>query len=436
VFASADNLLLQESHTERIFILILALVGLVAAVVFLIKGDRNKLKEKWIVYFIGFVILLEAASIVANISGRYNLSKTLMTSGFFNVIIAILFLWTVRLINEGLALASEIYKSPDKKLFYLNFDRVGNEVPRYFYVLVIVGWFILFGRNFYAFKFITDPIKDLLFEERVIGNYVFDVKSVLVFFMILIISSYISKIVSFFASDERNKGDKKRSKGGVGSSLLIIRITIFSLGLFLAFAAAGIPLDKITIILGALGVGIGFGLQTLVNNLVSGLLISVEKPVNIGDLVEIGGRSGVMKSIGFRSSIITTGDGADVVIPNGDLLNQHLVNWTHSNNKRRVNLLVGVAYGTDLDKCRTLLLDIFDKDERIIKFPKPSVIASEFNASSIDLQLYFWVGDITQWIAVRSDMIIAIDLAFKEQGIVIPFPQTDLNINNTNDKKE
>ncbi len=436
LFASADNLILVESHKERIFILILALIGLVAALVFLLKGDRKKLKEKWIVYFIGFVIILEAASIITNIFGRYNLSKTLMTSGFFNVIIAIIFLWTVRLINEGLALASEIYKSPDKKLFYLNFDRVGNKVPGFFYALVIVGWFILFGRNFYAFKYITDPIKDLLFEERVIGNYIFDVKSVLVFFMILILSSYISKIVSFFASDEHHRSDKKRNKSGVGSWLLIIRITIFSLGLFLAFAAAGIPLDKITIILGALGVGIGFGLQTLVNNLVSGLLISFEKPVNIGDIVEIGGRSGVMKSIGFRSSIITTGDGADVIIPNGDLLNQHLVNWTLNNSKRRVNLLVGVAYGTDLENCRKLLLEIFEKDKRISKFPKPSVIASEFNASSIDLQLYFWVGDITVWSAVRSDIIVAIDVAFKDQGIVIPFPQQDLYIHKTeNDKK-
>jgi potassium efflux system protein len=105
-------------------------------------------------------------------------------------------------------------------------------------------------------------------------------------------------------------------------------------------------MDRFTIIISASGVGIGFGLQTLVNNLVSGIIIAFEKPVNLDDIIEIGGQTGQMKSIGIRSSIITTFDGANVIIPNGDLLSQHMTNWTMGSTRRRYEINVGVAYGT------------------------------------------------------------------------------------------
>jgi len=187
-------------------------------------------------------------------------------------------------------------------------------------------------------------------------------------------------------------------------------------------------MDKITIVIGALGVGIGFGLQALVNNLVSGLIISFEKPVNVGDIVEIGNRSGIMKSIGFRSSVIYTWDGADVVIPNGDLLNQHLVNWTLSNRRRRVDILIGVAYGTDLKKAIQILEDLAKNDHRVLQAPAPIVLIKEFSNSSINLRLLIWVRDFMEWTNVQSDINAAIDIAFKENNIVIPFPQQDVHI--------
>ena len=153
----------------------------------------------------------------------------------------------------------------------------------------------------------------------------------------------------------------------MGSWILLIRITIICGGLFLASAAAGIPLDRITIVLGALGVGIGFGLQDLTSSLVSGIIIAFEKPVNVGDIVEVAEQSGTMKSIGFRSSVITNLDGADVIIPNNTLLSSNLINWTMSDEKRRVDVEVQVLYGADLDKVRKILLEILDADEHILK---------------------------------------------------------------------
>jgi small-conductance mechanosensitive channel len=162
------------------------------------------------------------------------------------------------------------------------------------------------------------------------------------------------------------------------------------MGLFLAIAATGVPVDRITIILGALSVGVGLGLQALVNNLVSGLIIAFEKPVNVGDQVEIEGRSGRIKSIGFRSSIVSTFDGADVIIPNGDLLKAHLVNWTLGKSRRRADLPVGVAFGTDLQKTKKLLEELMAEDKRILPYPSPVVLFQQFSSSSIDIKLFFW----------------------------------------------
>lgn len=209
----------------------------------------------------------------------------------------------------------------------------------------------------------------------------------------MIVTTVVSKVVSYFASDQQwnSKEEKRKRKLKVGSWLLLIRITIIVLGLFLAFAAAGIPMDKITLILGALGVGVGFGLQTLVNNLVSGLIIAFEKPVNVGDVIEVGGQGGTVKSIGFRSSVISTVDGADLVLPNGDLLNSHVINWTLGGYKKRMHIVLRVTYDSDLQHIRDLLLLIMGKQVNILTSPMPVVQYNQFAASAIDIDLYFWV---------------------------------------------
>jgi small-conductance mechanosensitive channel len=428
LLASADNLILQASRTERWIMLALSIAGMLCGLIISLTGRRQVPREKWIIYFIDFVVLMQLLALLANIFGRYNLSKNCLTGGFFSVVIAILFLWTVRFINEGLSLAATAYSVPGKKIFNINFERVGSKAPRLFYVLLIIGWFILFARNFYASRIISEPISDFILEERTIGKFSFSIGSLLEFFLILFLAGLISRIVSFFASGRYYDQPGQAQKGGIGSWLLIIRISIVSVGLFLAFAAAGIPMDRVTIILSALSVGIGFGLQTLVNNLVSGLIISFEKPVNVGDIVDIGVQSGTVKSIGFRSSVLSTWDGSDVVIPNGDLLNQHLVNWTLSNSSRRVDILVGVAYGTNLEKAIQILKELPAKDDRVLTIPGPSVIIRAFNNSSIDIKLFFWVRDINVWPNVKSDIILAIDIAFTENAIKIPFPQQDIYI--------
>ncbi len=434
ILASGDNFLLEASRTERWTMLGLSLTGMAYCVNILLKGKFHELKEKKIIYFIVFVILLEIASAVFNIYGRYNFSKTLLIMGYIGVVIAIMFLWVVRLINETLYLSSKVYTTPDKKMLYLNFDKVGKKVPSFFYVLLVIGWFILIAKNFYAYKQIIAPFNEFLNEDRTLGDYTFSIYGLFIFLLIMFCAMVLSRIVSFFASDTETT-DQQKKGASLGSWLLLIRILIISLGLFLAVAATGLPIDKITIVIGALGVGIGLGLQGLVNNLVSGLIIAFEKPVNVGDIVELSGQIGTMKSIGFRSSIITLFDGSSVVIPNGNILSNHVINWSMSKNKKRLIIPVGVAYGSDLQKVQIVLANTMDNDERILKYPPPTVLAKGFNESAIDFQLIFWVKHIKDSFTLTSDIISRIDLAFKEEGIVIPFPQRDVHLH-TPDKEE
>lgn len=432
VISTADNIILQASRAERWGMLILAFVSIVVAVLAMLSERKRELREQWILYSIGLLALVEFLSIITNIYGALNFSKTLLASGFINVIVAIQFLWTIRLINEGLKLAVSVYTAQDKRLFYVNFAKVGDRAPGFFYLFLIVGWAILFGRNFYSFKSLTQPIVNFFTDQHAIGSYSFSISSLLLFMLIMLVATITSKIVSYFASD-RNDGNI--GKQGIGSYLLLVRIAIISIGLFLAFAAAGIAMDKLTIVVGALGVGIGFGMQTLVNNLVSGLIIAFEKPVNVGDVVEINNNTGVMKSIGFRSSIIATWDGADVVMPNGDLLNSNLINWSSSSNHRRMNIVVGVAYGTNLQLVEQVLLDMLIKEPLTLKNPQPELQFVDFDNSAILVKILFWVK-LKDAFSARSLLVRRVNDVLADNNIVIPFPQTDVHISELPKPKE
>lgn len=414
--AAMDNLTLQASRLERWGMLLLSLTGVIFGVVFLLSSRRKELKEKGIRIFMGFFILMELISAVANLYGRFNFSKSFLTSGIFGLVNAILFFWVIRLINEMLNIAARLYKTPDRKTLYINFETVSKKAPSIFYYLLVIGWCILFGRGFYFFRKLGRQFTDYLLKERTIGQSTFTIQNVFEFFLILFLSGLVSSIVTFFASGDQGVVSSREKKGGIGSWLLLIRISIIIIGVLLAFAAAGIPMDKLTIILGALSVGIGFGLQSLINNLVSGLILAFEKPINVGDVVEFGGQAGTMKSIGFRSSIISTWDGADVIIPNGNLLNEHVINWTRGNSSRRVEITKGVPYGTNLEKTKKLVLDLLAADKRIMVDPPPVVLIKDFNSSSLDIRILFWIEDFKTWIQIKSDVIEAIDEAFRKEG--------------------
>jgi potassium-dependent mechanosensitive channel len=217
--------------------------------------------------------------------------------------------------------------------------------------------------------------------------------------------------------------------GGVRNS---IRTGIGYIGIVIAaltaFSYAGFSLSNIAIIAGALSVGIGFGLQNLVNNFVSGLILLAERPIRVGDLVVVGGEEGYVRKISVRSTELETFDRAHVLIPNSYFVSEKVKNWTFRNNVRRVAIPIGVAYGSDPRLVQTVLLKVAAHNPDVLKSPEPAVTLDEFAPASVNFTLYAFIADITKTGSVRTQLAMAILTAFAESGIVIPFGQTDVTI--------
>jgi potassium efflux system protein len=214
--------------------------------------------------------------------------------------------------------------------------------------------------------------------------------------------------------------------GGVRNS---VRTGVGYVGILIAalvaVSYAGFNLSSIAIVAGALSVGIGFGLQNLVNNFVSGLILLVERPIRVGDLVVVGGEEGYVRKISVRSTEIETFDRANVLVPNSYFTAEKVKNWTFRNSVRRVALPIGVAYGSDPHQVRAALLKVAKENPDVLTTPEPFVMLDDFAATCLNFTLYAYVGDMTKAGGVRTELAMAILCAFKEAGIVIPFGQPD-----------
>ena len=220
----------------------------------------------------------------------------------------------------------------------------------------------------------------------------------------------------------------KMDKGSQNALVSGVGYIGYTLAAVVALSSIGFNLSSIAIVAGALSVGIGFGLQTIVSNFVSGIILLVERPVKEGDWIEASGFSGTVKKISVRSTQIETFDRAMVVVPNSELIAGSVLNWTHSNETGRVRVSVGVSYDTDPKRVERLLLKVGKSHEMALKSPEPFVRFQQFGDSSLDFDLIIYVKDKNYMFQVRSELHYSIFDLFKKEGIEIPFPQRDLNI--------
>lgn len=209
----------------------------------------------------------------------------------------------------------------------------------------------------------------------------------------------------------------------------IVGYCFILLGFYVALKLVGIDLTSLAVIAGAIGVGLGFGLQNIVNNFVSGVIILAERPISIGDRVVVGDVAGQVTKINLRSTNIITNDNITIIVPNSEFISSKVTNWSHGDPRVRIRLPLGVAYGSDTDKLRRVLVEMAKQHPKVLAEPPPDLFFVGFGDSSLDFELAVWTAEMTSKPRrFRSDLYYAIEKTLRENDIEIPFPQRDLHL--------
>jgi small-conductance mechanosensitive channel len=209
----------------------------------------------------------------------------------------------------------------------------------------------------------------------------------------------------------------------------IIRYIILGIGLIIIFQNSGLNMSSLGLVLGALGVGIGLGLQNITNNFVSGIIIMFERPVKIGDKIEVGEVTGNVVHIGARATTVLTNDNISVIVPNSEFVSAKVINWSHSERKVRFNFDVFTSYREDPDKIKQILLEVANENQGVLKEPKPDVLFVEYGESSLKFYLRIWTTIyVDRPVVLKSQLYYAIFRKFKQHGVAVPYPQRELHI--------
>ncbi len=432
------DLTYREDLFNRLLMLIVC-SGSFISIVFMIR-DRsiqelvNGNISRQILYYLLYIVgLMMGIATVTNIFGGVFMAEYFGISTLYSIITAILVYSFILVINGILIMI--IYSRGISSLTVIK--NFGPTVEKRITGFVTLAgwsiWVLLILREFTINDEVFGWFNRVFVAPIKIGSTQISLLNIILFFFIIWLTITISRIIRFFL-----EGDVftrlKLKKGVPGAISLMLRITLITIGFLIAIAAAGVRMEKLAILLGAFGVGIGFGLQNIFNNLISGIILAFERPINEGDIIEVGALMGIVKEIGIRASIIKTYDGSEVIVPNGNLISNELINWTLSDQRRRGEVRLGVAYGTDPQKVLDLLLEAAESNERVLDYPKPWAIFLGFGESSFDFRLLFWIADADTRLTIQSEVTVRINQMIKEAGIVIPFPQHDLHLRSADAK--
>ncbi len=266
------------------------------------------------------------------------------------------------------------------------------------------------------------------FELFSLGTSEFTTKTffllILYIFLLFFISSKIRKLLV------KKIFPRYKIDIGISQSIAtIVRYILIIAGIYIIVQTTGIDLSAIGLLVGALGVGIGFGLQSITNNFISGIIILFERPVKVGDRIEIDNLAGNIVSISARATIIITNDNIAVIVPNSDIINTRVINWSLNNNSVRLNFSIGVSYKEDPEMIRKLLIEVADENAGVLKEPATDVLFSEYADSSLNFKLRVWTSEYSNTPAIlKSQLYFEIFKKFKEHNVELPFPQRDIHL--------
>jgi len=422
----------------RIILMIYSISGVIIfSWILFVRPIRDSVKNRLIYKSLRFLVYsftgLLVAAVIGNLVGAFRMAEffTLAPIKIFIAAVAIFITTKVAGAVVYLVLISQALHrlhviSDDFQVIYKKVTRVVN----------LILWLIFVSDALRIFR-VKDAVfqwgRSLLSTGRNIGELDITLASILIFIFVIWLSIIISRTITRIL--EKDVFVRVSMAKGVPNTInMLLKVVLITVGFFVAAAAAGMKLTNLSIILGAFSVGIGFGLQNIFNNMVSGLILAFERPIKVGDIVQVGELMGTVLSIGLRSSIVRSFDGAEVIVPNGNLISDQMINWTRSDSNRRMDIRVGVAYGTDPEKVLAILEQVANEHKMVDKKLTPRAYFIGFGDSSLDFRLLAWT-EIDHRLPVESELNVTINKKLAEAGIEIPFPQRDLHIR-SDDTKE
>jgi small-conductance mechanosensitive channel len=412
-----------------IFRIYVALVGLAGALVCFWRVRLNKLEKisMWLLLAAkvgGLTMLLVFLSQVAGYAGFANhLLEVAIKTVFFLLIV-----WIAAVILRGIAeaLLDNIYIKRSQ-IFQKHSDHIIKRVKVLINILsvffAISGLFPIWG--------IQDSFSDSAYRILSLGFALQGEKITLGIIVGAIALLYLSIFASWLIQRVLDEEiyPRKNVEPGVGISInRLIHYAFVIIGSVIAMSTIGIGLQSLAVLMGAFGIGIGFGLQNIVSNFASGLILLFERSIKVGDVVIINGQWGRIKNLGLRSTVVETFDRSELIVPNSDLVSNTVTNWTLTDRQIRIIVKVGVAYGSDVELVKSILSRVAQENPFIMKFPEPSILFMGFGDSSLDFELRVFVSDVDYMLTMRSELNSEIDRLFRENNIEIPFPQNDLHI--------
>ncbi|MBO9561629.1 MAG: mechanosensitive ion channel [Niastella sp.] len=414
------NLFIDISYFER-WLLIGLNIGCIYILItsYFIITKRVKTYKGLLLAVIVVTCLQQLLSVILNLAGYFNAARIFSINSVFTVITAMALKLSVDMLIEltyMFFIRLQHHNIIDRQQ---SFTSIQQATRRLLVIFAVGVWLVTFTRTANMYDVIYDAISMWLTQDRIIGNATFTFGGVLVFLLIfglaVLVSKAIGVIIDLLAMNRNTLFDLT----GLKNAKLLFRLLILATGIVIAFVASGMPMDRFTIILGALSVGIGFGLQHLVNNIVSGIIIAMEKPIRVGDVIEMTPNTGVVTEIGLRSSTLKTKDGSDVIIPNGDLLAGKLINWTLSGRQRRLSVSFYVETSNDLDSLRQKIHALIAENKDILAVPVPQVVFQELSLYGLRVEVLFWVKDLSLSKDTQSQLLEDIVRMFNTNGIKI-----------------
>ncbi len=374
-----------------------------------------------------FVSILLAVAVVANVTGNVLLAETI-TSGVIDSGYMALLLYSG--VSACVGILRALLGQPEvaaRRLVREHGALLQAVCLRLLVLAAAIGWLLYSMDRFRLLRPLQGMGAAVLGWGIDVGEVSIHVGDVLIFLVSVWLALCAARVVRRLLRDELPTHTSLPR--GLGNSIASLSYYgVLLLGLLIALSAAGFNVSQLVLVFSALGVGIGFGLQNVVNNFVSGLVLMFERPIQPGDVVDVAGTFGSVRQIGLRATVIRTFDGADVVLPNGLLLSGNLINWTMFDRSRRIDLELRVAHGSDPAQVLALLLEVARSMPGLAQQPPPAALVNDYGESSLGFVLRAWAHEFGDWAVLRSELLAKVLAAFQAAGITIPHSQMDVHL--------